>query len=135
MILQTEFVEHIPEKMEYGVLYISMTHTVAIHLCACGCGEEVITPLHPRTGWILTYDGFDLTLRPSIGNWNFACQSHYFITKSKIDWCPKWMDRDWHDRQKPHFSFEQPELEERQVPQKKWNWPKLKKKKRKKNGS
>jgi hypothetical protein len=129
MILQTEFVEHIPEKLEQGVLYVSMAHTVAMHLCVCGCGEEVITPLHPRTGWIQSYDGLGLTLRPSIGNWNFDCKSHYFITKSKVDWCPKWMDRDWRERQKPHDNIEVPLFEDKQETKKKRKWPKLKKKK------
>ena len=90
MTLQVEFVEHIPEKLEKGVLYISIPHTVAIHLCACGCGEEVVTPLHPKTGWTLIFNGVDISLRPSIGNWNFSCRSHYFITNNKIVWCRSW---------------------------------------------
>ncbi len=132
MIFQTEFVVHIPEKLENGVLYISMTHTVAMHLCACGCGEEVITPLHPRTGWVLTYDGVGVSLDPSIGNWNFACRSHYFIKHSRIRWCPIWMNHDWWERKKAGNNFAL--LKEVKIlpSKKKLKWPKLKKKK---NGS
>lgn len=135
MIMQTEFVEHIPENLEKGVLYVSMTHTVAIHLCACGCGEEVITPLHPRTGWIITYDGVGVSLNPSIGNWNFQCESHYFITNSRVRWCPVWMNRDWWERKKSEGSFALESSEQKKEQPRKWKWPKLKKKIGKKNKS
>jgi hypothetical protein len=83
MIITHKFVDFIPEQMEQGVLYISIQYCTAIHKCICGCGNEVVTPLSP-TDWELTFDGKTVSLYPSIGNWNFKCKSHYFITKNII---------------------------------------------------
>lgn len=80
-----QFVDQIPEQLEPGVLYVSMRYALVIHLCACGCGQQAITPLHP-TDHKLTFDGETITLRPSIGNWRFSCRSHYFITNSQVYW-------------------------------------------------
>lgn len=79
------FVEHFPEQLDVGVLYISMSFASAAHLCACGCGKEVVTPLSP-VAWRLTFDGEGVSLSPSIGNWSFPCRSHYWIEKSEVDW-------------------------------------------------
>jgi hypothetical protein len=38
------------------------------------------------TDWKLTFDGESITLYPSIGNWSFPCQSHYWITGDRIEW-------------------------------------------------
>lgn len=81
-----QFVEYIPLELEEGVLYISMTHATATHLCACGCKQKVITPLSPRA-WSLMYDGEGVTLSPSIGNYEQDCLSHYFIRKNHVIWC------------------------------------------------
>jgi hypothetical protein len=83
------FVENIPEALEPGVLYVSMTLASAIHLCACGCGREVITPLSP-TDWKLCFDGENVSLDPSIGNWSFPCHSHYWIRRGKVRWSRLW---------------------------------------------
>ena len=56
----------------------------AAHLCACGCGREVITPLPPAQ-WVLTFDG-TVSLQPSVGNWAFPCRSHYVIDRGTIRW-------------------------------------------------
>jgi len=45
MNITHKFVEFIPEKIEEGVLYISIQYCTAIHNCVCGCGNEVVTPL------------------------------------------------------------------------------------------
>lgn len=84
-----EFVEYIPGTLDNGVVYVSIPFNTVMHKCFCGCGQEVVTPLSP-TDWKLTYDGQTISLDPSIGNWNFPCQSHYFIRKSKVIWAPKW---------------------------------------------
>lgn len=81
-----EFVEYIPTDLKPGVLYISMKYATAVHLCACGCGEKVVTPIS-RSDWKLLFDGETITLRPSIGNFEYKCRSHYFITENKIEWC------------------------------------------------
>lgn len=87
-----KFVDSIPEKLEQGVLYISIDYCTAIHKCVCGCGNEVVTPLSP-TDWKFTFNGKNISLYPSIGNWNFDCQSHYWIENSKIVHARKW-DKD-----------------------------------------
>ena len=87
--LQYRFVEFMPPVLENDILYISMEYCTAIHLCVCGCNNKVVTPLSP-TGWKMIFDGRSISLTPSIGNWNFDCQSHYFITKNKIEWSGKW---------------------------------------------
>lgn len=45
--------------------------------------------LNPKD-WKLTYDGETVSLHPSIGNWSFNCQSHYWIRHSKVVWSEKW---------------------------------------------
>jgi hypothetical protein len=89
--IQFKFVEFIPNELEEGVLYISIEYKTAVHKCVCGCGNKVVTPLTP-TDWEITYDGKTVSLSPSIDNWNFKCQSHYFITKNKIRFAKRWSD-------------------------------------------
>lgn len=83
--LEPEFVESFPTPLEQGVLYVSIEFTTCAHLCACGCGEEVITPLSPAQ-WSLTYNGHDVSLHPSVGNWSLSCKSHYVIDHGSIRW-------------------------------------------------
>lgn len=87
--LKHEFIEYIPDKLEDYTVYISIQFTTAVHKCFCGCGLEVVTPLSP-TDWELTFDGKTISLDPSIGNWGFPCQSHYWIRRSKVVWARKW---------------------------------------------
>ncbi|RWX52886.1 hypothetical protein EDI28_24810 [Photobacterium chitinilyticum] len=91
-IMQHKFVEYIPEDIEQGTLYISMQYATAVHKCSCGCGEEVVTPFSP-TDWKLLFDGDSISLNPSIGNWGFACKSHYFIKNSQVIWCKQWSNQ------------------------------------------
>ena len=88
MKLTHKFVKNIPEHIEDGIIYISIDYSTAIHKCCCGCGNEVVTPFSP-TDWKLIFDGETISLYPSIGNWNFPCQSHYFITYNTVEWVPK----------------------------------------------
>lgn len=81
-----KFVEKIPHELKDGVLYICLRFNVIVHKCACGCGEKTVTPIDRKYGWILEYDGESVTLKPSIGNFNIKCKSHYFITRNKIEW-------------------------------------------------
>lgn len=80
-----QFVEFVPDALEEGVLYVSMPYAVAAHRCACGCGREVVTPLSPMD-WKIIFDGENVSLEPSIGNWSFPCRSHYFIRQGRIKW-------------------------------------------------
>lgn len=78
-------VEFIPERLSSGVLYVSHKYKTASHLCCCGCGEEIVTPIMP-TEWKLTIDGNKPTLYPSIGNWSLPCRSHYWIKDGRVEW-------------------------------------------------
>jgi hypothetical protein len=88
-----EFVESFPETLEQNVLYLSMPYATATHRCACGCGNEVVTPFSP-TDWQLNFDGVSISLTPSIGNWNFPCKSHYFIRNNNVQWARQWSQRE-----------------------------------------
>jgi hypothetical protein len=84
-----EFVEYIPPELDEGVLYVSIPYATAIHLCACGCVNKVVTPISPAE-WQLLYDGESVSLTPSIGNWEFPCHSHYWIRRDEIRWARRW---------------------------------------------
>jgi|HubBroStandDraft_1064217.scaffolds.fasta_scaffold120396_1 hypothetical protein len=83
--IRPEFMEFIPRELNEGVLYVSERYSTASHKCACGCGERVVTPLSP-VDWQLQRDGNVVSLRPSIGNWRYACRSHYWIRRNQIRW-------------------------------------------------
>jgi hypothetical protein len=87
--LTHEFVAFIPDVLTEGTLYVSMGYATVVHKCCCGCGKEVVTPLSP-TGWKLIFDGKTISLDPSVGNWSFKCQSHYWITNDKVRWASQW---------------------------------------------
>ncbi len=89
--LTHRFVECMPDTLEDGVVYVSIPFALVSHKCCCGCGEEVVTPLSP-TDWEFIFDGETVSLYPSIGNWNFKCRSHYWITRDRVEWAPQWSD-------------------------------------------
>ncbi|WP_207485442.1 DUF6527 family protein [Arenibaculum pallidiluteum] len=91
MRLEHRFVGHIPEKLDPGVLYVSMEYATAAHSCCCGCGEEVVTPFTP-TDWKMTFDGDKISLLPSIGSWTLPCRSHYVIDRGKVIEAGPWTD-------------------------------------------
>ena len=78
-----------PKDLSPGVLYVAEEFGAAAHLCACGCGAKVTTPLGP-TEWSLQETDGRPTLRPSVGNWQLACQSHYLITGGEVIWARRW---------------------------------------------
>jgi hypothetical protein len=83
--IQHQFVEAIPNRIERDTLYVSLEFATAAHLCQCGCGLEVVTPLSP-TDWKMTFDGVSVSLHPSVGNWSFPCRSHYWIKGGRVQW-------------------------------------------------
>jgi hypothetical protein len=91
--IRPELVESAPLDLSPGVLYISERFNTALHLCPCGCGEKVITPFSPAR-WQLLRDGGTVSLHPSIGNWDYACRSHYFIRRNQIVWCDEFSPRE-----------------------------------------
>lgn len=74
-----------PISLQRGVLYISEEFATAGHLCCCGCGQEIFTPLN-KAQWQLIKNELTCTvsLYPSIGNWKYTCQSHYWVDKNIV---------------------------------------------------
>lgn len=89
--LEHRFVENIPDRLEAGILYVSMEYATSAHSCCCGCGEEVVAPFTP-TDWKMTFDGETISLRPSIGNWTLKCRSHYVIERGRVIEAAPWSD-------------------------------------------
>ena len=77
------FVDAVPDHLDEGVVYICIPYETAVHLCCCGCHNEVVTPLHPLQ-WSVTFNGETISLSPSIGNWSFPCRSHYWIRTGEV---------------------------------------------------
>lgn len=73
------------------MLYISMEYATVIHSCCCGCGGRVVTPLAPNR-WQLRFDGKSVSLSPSIGNWSFECNSHYWIDRNEVIWAERFSE-------------------------------------------
>lgn len=89
MKFRLERVRTMPAKLEPGVLYVSEEFETAAHLCACGCGLKVRTPLGP-TEWKFTDHPGGPSLKPSIGNWQLPCKSHYWIDRGEVEWSTQW---------------------------------------------
>ena len=89
MRIRLERVHFMPKTLEPGVLYVSEEFGAAAHLCACGCGSKIRTPLGP-TEWTLEDTEEGPSLWPSVGNWQKPCQSHYWIRRGEIRWSGKW---------------------------------------------
>jgi Family of unknown function (DUF6527) len=85
----TVFTTAVPGRLENGVLYVSRQFNTAMHLCMCGCGREVVTPLS-SAGWRLIERGKRISLYPSVGNWSFPCQSHYWLQNNRVSWAETW---------------------------------------------
>lgn len=75
------------------MLYITVEYSTAVHLCPCGCRSRVVTPFSP-TDWELRFNGKEVTLSPSIGNWSFPCKSHYWIIRNKVRWARRWSNEE-----------------------------------------
>lgn len=88
-VISHEFVDFIPEVLEDYKIYISIPHSTALHKCFCGCGNEVVTPISP-VWWTVCFDGTSISLDPSVGSWQLPCKSHYWITRSRVEWAPMW---------------------------------------------
>src|SRR5260370_39986810 len=89
MRIELQRVHYMPKELKSGVLYVSEEFGAAAHLCACGCGSKIRTPLGP-TEWEFKKTHSGPTLRPSIGSWQLPCNSHYWIIRGEVVWAPKW---------------------------------------------
>jgi hypothetical protein len=91
MQIKLQKVHYMPKQLEPGILYISYEFGTAAHLCACGCGVKIRTPLGP-TEWSIKETRAGPSLWPSVGNWQQACKSHYVINRGEILWASSWND-------------------------------------------
>jgi hypothetical protein len=82
-------VHHMPKELESGILYVSEKFGAAAHLCACGCGIKVRTPITPNR-WSFKASSEGPSLWPSVGNWEQPCRSHYVIRDGEVIWCGQW---------------------------------------------
>jgi len=89
MKIELQRVQYMPKELKPGVLYVSEEFDIAMHLCACGCGSKVKTPLGP-TEWSVEETDSGPSLSPSVGNWQQPCRSHYWIDRGEIRWASKW---------------------------------------------
>lgn len=92
MKIKLQKVHYMPKQLEPGILYVSYEFGTAAHLCACGCGAKIRTPLGP-TEWSIEETSKGPSLWPSIGNWQQACKSHYVISRGEILWADRWSDK------------------------------------------
>jgi hypothetical protein len=84
-----EKVQYMPKQLNAGILYVAEEFGAVAHLCACGCGTKIRTPLWPAK-WTLEETDTGPSLYPSVGNWQHACQSHYWITNGEVIWEGQW---------------------------------------------
>ncbi|MFD2614596.1 DUF6527 family protein [Paenibacillus gansuensis] len=89
MKIRLQRVQYMPKDLEEGVLYVSEEFGTAAHLCACGCRSKIRTPLGP-TEWAFEDTPLGPSLDPSIGNWQQACRSHYWIRRGNVNWAGSW---------------------------------------------
>jgi len=85
MKIDLQRMHYMPQELKPGVLYVSEEFGAAAHLCPCGCGAKIRTPLGP-TDWTLEETDSGPTLWPSVGNWQQTCQSHYWIYEGEVIW-------------------------------------------------
>ena len=78
-------VRYMPKDLRAGVLYVSEEFFTAAHLCACGCGAKIRTPLGPAE-WSVQEAPQGPTLWPSVGNWQQGCRSHYWFRNGEVVW-------------------------------------------------
>ena len=91
--LNHAFVETVPDHLDEGTLYIALGHATMLHLCACGCGSEVVLPLSP-TDWRMMFDGETVSVSPSVGSWSLACRSHYVVDHGRVRWAGNWTNEE-----------------------------------------
>lgn len=93
MKIRLERVHYMPKDLEPGVLYYAEEFGAAAHLCACGCGSKIRTPIAP-TEWAIEEGPRGVSLCPSVGNWQQPCRSHYWIENGSIRWSGSWSEEE-----------------------------------------
>ena len=91
MNLRIQLTETIPEDIDEGILYVSLTYWTTAHKCGCGCGQRVVLRLSPKH-WAITLNGESVSMYPSVGNWQLPCRSHYWIEDGRILHARRWSE-------------------------------------------
>lgn len=86
--LELIFSKHLPQTIEEGKLYISKEYGISKHLCPCGCKSLIVIPFAENVEkdlkWAYTEIDGKVSFKPSMGNWQLPCKSHYYITDNKF---------------------------------------------------
>ncbi len=124
MKFRLQRVEFMPKEMQPGILYYAEEYGAAAHLCACGCGSKIRTPIDDAE-WSLKEGSGGPSLYPSVGNWQKPCRSHYFIRNGAIIWCGQWTEEEVkmgrrleHQRRVAHLDRKSPRKKRRRF----WDW-------------
>jgi len=120
--LDLQVVEYMPRELKPGILYISDEYDLACHMCPCGCGNKIVTPIGP-TDWSFKLEKGKPTLYPSIGNWQIPCRSHYWIRQGIIEWSYQWSEKRIkagreHEEKRRESYYKEPAVIELTVPKK-----------------
>lgn len=124
--IQLCHVEFIPKELDCYMLYVSERFKVAVHLCPCGCGTKIVTPLGLGE-WTFSEHSGKATLDPSIGNWQIPCRSHYWIVDGDIHWSYPWTDKQIKEGWKRDQQKREQVYKKKEKSQKKSLWGKVKK--------
>lgn len=79
-------VDRLPPVLDDNVVYVSQEYGLAALKCACGCGHRV-TLLLGDGHTVNEVDGL-ADISPSIGVWDAACRSHFWVRDGNIVWGP-----------------------------------------------
>jgi hypothetical protein len=115
-----------PKELKPGMLYLSEEFKIGVHLCPCGCGSKIRTPIG-LTAWTFTETADGPTLWPSIGNWQLPCQSHYWITGGEVMWAPNWTSEQiaagrQAEEQRHRAYYEELDRKRTRLPARIWRW-------------
>lgn len=85
--LRTVYVREIPDALQEGVFYLSKQYELALHLCACECKREVVTPLagDNRRSIAVTANGVSFT--DAVNSKRWPCKSHYWVKEGIVQPC------------------------------------------------
>lgn len=77
-------VERLPAVLDENVVYVSEEYELAALNCACGCRHKITLLL--GDGHTVNEVGGLPDIFPSIGVWDAACRSHFWIRRGDVVW-------------------------------------------------
>lgn len=90
MTYRVDKVERLPEVLDENVVYLSEEYGLAALKCACGCGHRVT--LLVGDGHTVKEIGGLADISPSVGVWDAACRSHFWIRNGKVIWATEFSE-------------------------------------------